>query len=49
MPLHTDEDFQEELEYLYQRLSAVNNLIRSLEQYDKLRPKPAEVAKEKSA
>ena len=35
--------FQDELKYLYQRLDAVNNLIRALEEYDQRRPKPAKI------
>jgi hypothetical protein len=37
----SDNRFAEELEYLYQRLTTVNNLIRTLEEYDLHRPKPA--------
>ena len=36
-----DHRFAEELEYLYKRLQSVNNLIRTLEEYDRQRPKPA--------
>jgi hypothetical protein len=35
--------FAEELAYLYQRLSTVDNLIRTLEEYDRLRPRPAQL------
>ena len=35
----TDNRFSEELKYLYKRLATVDNLIRTLEQYDSLRPK----------
>jgi len=39
----SDNRFAEELAYLYKRLSTVTNLIRSLEEYDRLRPRPAQV------
>jgi hypothetical protein len=46
----SDNRFAEELTYLYKRLSTVNDLIRTLEQYDRLRPKPAELPiREKTA
>lgn len=32
-----DEALQQELEYLYKRLSTIDNLIYSLEQYDRYR------------
>jgi len=38
-----DKRFADELNYLYQRLSTVNNLIRTLEEYDQVRPKPAQM------
>ena len=41
--------YSQELEYLYQRLATVDNLIRSLEEYDLHRPKPTKVQREKSA
>lgn len=31
--------FTEELSYLYKRLETVENLIRTIENYDRLRPK----------
>ena len=37
-----DKRFGEELEYLYKRLATVNNLIRTLEEYDQIRPRPAQ-------
>jgi hypothetical protein len=49
MSLDNEQAIQEELDYLYRRLSSVNNLIRSLEQYDLLQPKPKELPQEKSA
>ncbi len=49
MPLPKEDAIQDELKYLYERLSTVNNLIRSLEQYEEVRPKPAPVRKQKSA
>jgi hypothetical protein len=45
-----DNRFAEELEYLYKRLYTVNNLIRTLEEYDRHRPKPAHLTiQEKTA
>jgi hypothetical protein len=39
-----------ELAHLYKRLSTVTNLIRSLEEYDRIRPRPARLnITEKSA
>jgi len=43
------EELKEELEYLYKRLSTVNNLIRALQEYDLYRPKPSQLARQKSA
>jgi hypothetical protein len=40
----SDNRFAEELAYLYKRLSTVTNLIRTLEEYDRLRPRPAQVS-----
>jgi hypothetical protein len=37
----SDNRFAEELDYLYKRLHTVDNLIRTLEDYDRIRPKPA--------
>jgi len=37
----SENPFAKELEYLYHRLYTVNNLIRTLEDYDRIRPKPA--------
>jgi hypothetical protein len=34
---------KEELEYLYKRLSTINDLIRSLERYDQYRREPLPV------
>jgi hypothetical protein len=46
----SDHRFAEELAYLYKRLSTVNSLIRTLEEYDRLRPRPAELPiREKTA
>ncbi len=42
LPATSDIVIRKELEYLYNRRSAVESLIRSLEQYDQYRPKPAE-------
>jgi hypothetical protein len=39
----SDKRFGEELEYLYKRLATVNNLIRTLEEYDQNRPRPAQL------
>ena len=45
-----DNRFAEELEYLYKRLYTVDNLIRTLEAYDRQRPKPAHLTiREKTA
>ena len=44
-----DAQMRQELDYLYKRLSTVNNLIRTLEQYDLDRPKPRQLPREKSA
>ena len=41
--------FRKELEYLYARRSAVDTLIRSLEDYDRFRPKPESLGKRRSA
>lgn len=42
--------FAEELDYLYKRLYTVDNLIRTLEEYDRQRPKPAHLTiREKTA
>jgi hypothetical protein len=45
----TERDTQRELDYLYKRLSTVDELIRSLENYDLHRPKPAQVPSVKTA
>ena len=42
-------DFHQELEYLYRRLSTVNNLIRLLEEYNRFRPQPARLPRQKTA
>lgn len=57
MPLKSQADFSqregkyaEELQFLYQRLFTVTNLIRAFEEYDLQRPKPSRLAiTEKSA
>jgi len=49
MPLDQQGEYNQELDYLYRRLATVNNLIRSLEEYERHRPKPAPLAQEKSA
>jgi hypothetical protein len=41
--------FQKELKYLYQRRSAVDTLIRSLEDYDRFREKALQGRKPKTA
>jgi hypothetical protein len=35
--------YAQELQYLYRRLHSVENLIRTLEAYDLLRPKPIQI------
>lgn len=45
----TEQEIQRELDYLYNRLHTINNLIRSLEAYDLHRPKPAQIPREKTA
>ena len=49
MSLDKQLEYNRQLDYLYLRLATVNNLIRSLEEYDLHRPKPAPVPREKSA
>jgi hypothetical protein len=43
-----ERDFSRELQYLYLRLAAVTNLIQSLEDYERYRPKPSHL-REKTA
>ena len=38
-----EDRYAEELQHLYRRLHAVENLIRTLEAYDLLRPKPTQI------
>ena len=46
----SDNRFAEELDYLYKRLYTVDNLIRTLEEYDRQRPKHAQLTiREKTA
>ena len=44
-----EQEFEQELEYLYKRLSTVDNLIRTLEDYEQYRPKLARLPKQKTA
>ena len=44
-----EQAMNQELDYLLQRLSTVNNLIRSLERYEATRPKPKQITKRKLA
>jgi hypothetical protein len=48
--LKLEDGYEQELKYLYWRLSTVNDLIRSLEEYDLLQPKFAQMpVREKTA
>jgi hypothetical protein len=42
----TNRAYIQELKYLQKRLNTLNNLIRTLEQYDRIRPKPAKISLE---
>lgn len=44
-----EETVQEELEYLYARRSAIDNLIQSLEAYDRFRERPRPQGERKTA
>jgi hypothetical protein len=44
-----DRDIKKELQFLYWRRSAVDSLIRSLEQYNLSRPKAVEIRKRRIA
>lgn len=48
-PCATFEELCEELDYLYQRLTAVDELIRSLEAYERYRARPMEIGDLKTA
>jgi hypothetical protein len=45
-----DDRYAQELQYLHERLNTVDNLIRTLEAYDLIRPRPVQFpTREKTA